>query len=149
MRLSQAAADDVIIWMMFSLKWLLTRALVLVVLLGCGLLYAVMVMLYWEYSRTHWVPEARWVGFVVFTVLVFGIAVRECRRSWRRTSLWLELIGLLVAHTVVYAAVLTRVEDWRPVYFVPITLAEVPVLLSILFSRGYTHPSPKDRQLRR
>jgi hypothetical protein len=131
---------------MFSVKWLLTRALVLAVLFACGVLYALMVMKYWEYSRTHWVPQARWVGLVAFTLLVFGLAVRESRRSWRRTSLWFELLGLLVVHTVLYSVVLTRVEDWRPIYFVPITLAEIPVLLSILFSRGYTHPSQRDGQ---
>jgi hypothetical protein len=113
----------------------------------CGVMTAALVIVYGEYSRTNWVPPARWVGLAAYTLLVFGIGIREFRRSWRSAGFWAMLAALLAVHLAAYTAVLTLVPEWRLIWFFPITVVEGPVLVSILYSLGYS-PSPFNRRRR-
>jgi hypothetical protein len=123
-----------------NLRSIMTRAIQLALLIIAGILAAFVVV---EYSHAAWVPAPRWLGLIVFTPLVFGAVVRDFRRSWGRTTFWLCVTGLLVAHGAAYTAVLKTVEEWRNVWFLPLSIGECPVLVVVLHSLGYDdRPTP-------
>jgi hypothetical protein len=83
-------------------------------LVVCGIAVAALVIAYGEYSETHWVPPARWVGLAAYTLLIFGTLIRDFRPSWGRAGFWAMIAALLAAHLAAYAAVLRLIPDWRP-----------------------------------
>ena len=132
-----------------AIRTLIGRSLVrwvaiIVGLVACGIAVAALVIAYGEYSETHWVPPARWVGLTAYTLLIFGTLIRAFRPSWARAGFWAMIAALLVAHLAAYAAVLRLIPDWRLSWFLPMTMVEFPILMSILFSSGY-----RDRPLKR
>jgi peptidoglycan/LPS O-acetylase OafA/YrhL len=120
---------------------------IIVGLVACGIAVAALVIAYGEYSETHWVPPARWVGLAVYTLLIFGTLIRDFRPSWGRAGFWATLAGLFAAHLVAYAIVLRSTPEWRLIWFLPMSLAEFPILMSILSSLGY-RDSPLKRRRR-
>ena len=105
-----------------------------------------LVIAYGEYSETHWVPPARWVGLAGHTLLIFGTLIRDFRPSWGRAGFWATLAGLFAAHLVAYAIVLRSTPGWRLIWFLPMSLAEFPILMSILSSLGYRDSALKRRR---
>lgn len=102
-----------------------------------------------EYGDAPWALPARWLALIVYTPLVFGAVVREFRRSWGRIAFWLCVLGLLAVHTAGYAAVLAHIEAWRNIWFLPLSIAECPILVLILHVLGYDDPSASPRTLDR
>ena len=120
------------------LKGILKRGLQAIVLTIGGVFVALLVV---EYSDASWLPSARWLALLIYTPLVFGAVIREFHGSWRRMDFWLWLVGLLVVHAAGYAVVLTWVKEFRPVWFLPLSLAEGAVLIFVLHALGYNDPT--------
>jgi hypothetical protein len=60
----------------------------------------------------------KWIGLAVETPILFGYAVADYRRSWKRPSFWLVIVGLLAVHLIGFAVVLAHVRSWGPLLFV-------------------------------
>jgi hypothetical protein len=58
-----------------------------------ALVLALVVGAYAEAKRSPWMPSARWIGFAVYTIGVFGVLIHEFRHSWKRSSLVLGSIN--------------------------------------------------------
>ena len=127
---------------------ILRLTLLTVGLVVTGVTVAAVAIAYGEYAEKHWVPPQRWVGLVAHTLLIFGALLREFRRSWFRLSFWATTTGLLALHLAAYATVLTLVPEWRLVWFLPITVLELPVLTSLLFGFGYRSGGRSKRRRR-
>jgi hypothetical protein len=115
------------------LKWTLIGVGLLIV----GIAFALVNIARAEYQDQYPILETRWIGVVLFTILVFGFVASVFRASWKRTSFWMWLGVMLMGHMVAYAVVLTKVVEWRAVWFVLVTLVEGPVLIYWLEERGY------------
>lgn len=116
-----------------AVRWiLLSLALILT-----GILVAGGVILYGEYSETHWVPPAGWVNLALFTALVFGASISEFSRSWRSIRFWAAITGLVVSHVLAHAVLFDLTPEWPPIYFALITMVEVPFLNYVLFAAGF------------
>ena len=103
-------------------------------LLVAGVLFAYVVV---NYGDAAWLPPVRWSVFVIFTALIFWDVVVDHRRNWRRAMFWLSLLGLFTFHTMGYALVLTKVVEFRAIWFLPISIAELVLLLQILRALGF------------
>ena len=97
-----------------------------------GILAAALAVFTVEYGRDHWVPPARWVGLTVYTVFGFGVIAQSLRRQWRELRLWLYLTALLLAHLAGYIVLLRSVDEWRLIWFLPMSLAEYPAVAHIM-----------------
>jgi hypothetical protein len=72
-----------------------------------------------------------WIGLVFWTPLVFGYAVRQLRRLWRRPSFWFTLSGILVTHLLGFTLVL-RNYAVRPFWFGLISAVEMIFITMVL-----------------
>jgi cytochrome bd-type quinol oxidase subunit 2 len=68
-----------------------------------------------------------WIGFLVFTGLLFWITVRQSRQRWFHWSFWLALACLLTIHYLAFVAILRIYPQWRVIWFWPITVVEAGV----------------------
>jgi hypothetical protein len=132
----------------FVFRSILRWSLLVVAVTAAGILAGIGVILYAEYSQRHWVPSARVVGVVAFSLLVFGFLVTEYSRSWRTPSFWLWMCALLTLHLCGYWLLFRVVEEWHTIWFAIISTSEVPTLSTLLLSRGYPH-APLRRTRRR
>jgi hypothetical protein len=114
-------------------RWL-RAVLRIALMLLVGVLVALSVVLYDD--RPDWVPSGRWLALIAYTVLVFGLIVRDFRESWNRATLWLPLTAMFVTHCAIYAAVLRAVTEWRSIWFLPISAAEFVVFGFVLRTLG-------------
>jgi hypothetical protein len=85
------------------------------------------------------VPSGRRLGWAGYTVLIAVFVIREKRKSCPHPTFWVVLASLFVARTAAYAVVFLFVETWRGIWFLPITLVECPLLLSVLDRFGRTN----------
>jgi len=109
------------------------------VLLVVGVLAAFFIGFVTDYRKEHWLPSFRWLQLAVFTAIVFGDLVRQFRRSWRQLTFWLCTGALLAAHIGIYAVLFIRVTEWRVIWFLPLSIAELVVLLWLFDALGYGH----------
>ncbi len=65
-----------------------------------------------------------WIGFLVFTGLLFWITVRQSRRRSRHWSFWLAIACLLTIHCLAVVAILRIYPGWRVIWFWPMTVVE-------------------------
>lgn len=65
-----------------------------------------------------------WIGFVLYTVLLFWIIVRQSQRRWNHWSFWLVIACLLTIHSLAFVAILRIYPQWRVIWFWPTTVAE-------------------------
>jgi hypothetical protein len=65
-----------------------------------------------------------WIGFLVYTVLLFWITVRQSAQRWCHWSFWFAITCLLTIHCLAFAAVLRIYPEWRVIWFWPITVVE-------------------------
>jgi hypothetical protein len=114
------------------IRWLLA---VVGLLIG-GLVFALVVVGVGEYGREYSFLRARWIGLVLFTLLVFGLVLHHFRSQWGRFRFWLWLLAMLAVHVLAYVAVLSRVDEWRAVWFAIITIVEGPFLIYFLEQLG-------------
>lgn len=110
------------------------RLVQLSVLVLAGFLFALAVVLF---TDAPWMPSARWVGLIGWTATVFFGLVREYSLSWRALGFWLWMLTLLGLHVAAYSLVLTRIDQWRLVWFFPLSIAEYFALLWTLDHAGY------------
>jgi hypothetical protein len=85
-------------------------------------------------ARTGGSPNLplKWLGFAGMTAIVFGYAIRACRRSWRKQKFWV-LLGLFFAvHSGLGVFVLLRVPTVPLVLYAVLTGIEYVVLASYL-----------------
>lgn len=81
----------------------------------------------------------KWLGFAGMTAIVFGYAIRACRRSWGKQKFWV-LLGLFFAvHSGLGALVLTRVPTVPLVLYAVLTGPEYVLLAAYL---GFFLDSP-------
>ncbi len=78
-----------------------------------------------------WFKEG-WIGFLVFTGLLFWITVRQSRRRWGHWSFWLAIACLLTMHCLAFVAILRIYPDWRVIWFWPITVVEAGIFGGML-----------------
>ena len=85
-------------------------------------------------ARTGQPPifSVKWLGFVGTTAIVFGYAIRGCRRSWRRRKFWWLLAAFFIAHLCVGVLVLTRVDGVALIYYAPLSGFEYALLTAYL-----------------
>ena len=65
-----------------------------------------------------------WVGFVLYTGLLFWVVVRQFRPHWYRWNFWLAALAFLVTHGLIFVNILRVYPDWRPIWFWPTTMLE-------------------------
>jgi uncharacterized membrane protein YgdD (TMEM256/DUF423 family) len=124
------------------------RALQLFALVVAGVFVAVLVEFYADNQNNPLMPSGRWLGWAGYTVLLGVFVVREYRQNWSRVSFWLAVVGLLVVHTTLYAVAFQAVTVWRGIWFLPISLAEYPLLVFALHWLGYgQHRRPTGRRV--
>lgn len=111
-----------------ALKWLAVGAAFVV----AGIAAAAIVGFVAEYRRDHWLPPARWVGLALFTVFGFGTIASSFRQQWKDLRLWFYLSVLLAVHLAAYIVLLVSVEEWRPIWFLLISLAEFPMVAHVM-----------------
>ena len=82
-------------------------------------------------------PSGRWLGRLGYTILIAVFVIRDGRQNWRRSSFWLTLVGLFAAHTALYAVAFKNVQDWRGIWFLPISIVEYVIFVAALQWLGY------------
>jgi hypothetical protein len=93
-------------------------------------------------ARTGGSPNLplKWLGFAGMTAIVFGNAIRACRRSWWKQKFWV-LLGLFFAvHSSLGALVLTRVPTVPLLLYAVLTGPEYILLAAYL---GFFLDSPE------
>jgi cytochrome bd-type quinol oxidase subunit 2 len=112
-------------------SWVLRRVLLYVGLALASLtvftlLFALSVRLGVTNKVNGWF-EGGWIGFLLFTVLLFWITVRQSRRRWNHWSFWLAIACLLAIHCLAFVAILRIYPHWRVIWFWPITVVEAGI----------------------
>jgi hypothetical protein len=82
------------------------------------------------FVSSKWSHEVfiRWGGLGFFTFCLYGFFVQESRKFLRIRRFWEITAILLVIHLVIFAAILTHVEQWRLPWFIVMAF-EYPVML--------------------
>jgi hypothetical protein len=114
-------------------KWTLRAALLIV----CGVLAAAVIMFASDYDDRPWMPSARWWALIAYTPLILWSVILEFRPSWRDPTFWFSLAVLFGAHILAYSFVLRSVTEWRPIWFLPLSLVEFAALIAILHRLGF------------
>lgn len=72
----------------------------------------------------------RWGGLAGFTLGLFGLFVGDSEKLLRRWRFWAVTVVLLAVHLAAFAIVLTRVEEWRLMWFM-VMVVEYPLFLFV------------------
>ena len=102
-----------------------------------GVLVAALVIWYADYGKSQWTPEARWLAILPYSVLVFGAVAYEFRSRWVQKSFWLLLLTLLAVYWLAWAALLWWVDEWRLVWFAPVSVAESVAIIALMARLGF------------
>lgn len=82
-------------------------------------------------GRSQGLP-LKWMGFVGTTAVVFGYAIRACRRLWRMRKFWLLLTLFLMVHSGLGMFVLMRVDRVPLLFYAMLSAVEYAVLSAYL-----------------
>jgi hypothetical protein len=74
----------------------------------------------------------RWIGLGGATFLTFWAALKPYRHYWSWPHVRWVVAALFVIHLVVFCFVLTHVEQWPIVWFVPTSLFEGAVIIVVI-----------------
>jgi hypothetical protein len=74
----------------------------------------------------------KWLGFAGMTAIVFGYALRACRRQWRKQRFWLFLGLFFGCHTALGVFVLFRLSTMPLVLYGAFTPIEYAFLTAYL-----------------
>ena len=85
------------------------------------------------------VPTGRWLGWIGFSILLVAYVMREQRERWRLPRFWMVLAGLLAIHCVSYVIAFRAVDEWRAIWFFPISILEY-VIFTALIEAAVTGP---------
>jgi hypothetical protein len=82
------------------------------------------------FVSSKWSHEVfiRWGGLGFLTFCLFGFFVQESRKFLRIRRFWEITATLLALHLLIFAIVLTHVEEWRLPWFIVMAF-EYPVML--------------------
>jgi hypothetical protein len=83
--------------------------------------------------------DFKWLGLTFQTCLVFGCAISMAKRLWRFPLFWMTIAVLAAIHVALFVSVLSRVTDWRPVWFAilfPFETAAVITLCELALRRS-------------
>lgn len=114
----------------------LIRDLILEV--GIAVLLVVVVLYSALHSPRHafaarWIP---WLGLAAMTAVIFGYALRDLRRYWRRHLFWEMWLLLLLVHLGGYAEVLLHTEHFGTLWFAIMAPFEIVVIYPLLELAG-------------
>ena len=132
----QVARNRILVRMGLSRRRLLELALE--VLVGLGIVAAV--ILYTEIGPFSWMPSAHWWVLAGMTALLVWTTINHYRHAWRRPGFWLGIAGLLTVHCVAWTVVILRTGAWGLIWFVPPTILEAVIFVSVLIKLGYGPP---------
>jgi hypothetical protein len=93
--------------------------------------------------RTGITFSGAWIALVVWTAVIFWVVVRSDREYWGFSSYWLAVLSLFVTHSAGFVAILHGYPQWRPLWFIPVAMAEAAlfsIVLDVIFK-------PKHRRL--
>ena len=85
----------------------------------------------------------KWIGFIVYTPVTFGLVVRVSRQRWHNKVFWWTMTGILVIHLATFWVVLINVEHSRMAWLFVICTLEVIPITAVLdwttdrFARAY------------
>ena len=107
--------------------WLLYVAIAILIVISVWM-FAV------HQARTGGSPNLplKWLGFAGMTVIVFGYAIRACRRLWGQQRFWLILGVFFAVHSGLGVSVLLRVATVPLVLYAVLTAIEYAVLAAYL-----------------
>lgn len=75
--------------------------------------------LLWSLARgTQGELAGKSFGFGLFTLVLFGEALANHKKSFKYRRFWLVIIGLVVSHCTLIAGVLWHIEGWRAIWLV-------------------------------
>jgi hypothetical protein len=89
-----------------------------------------------------------WIGFAVYTGLLFWIIVRRSTSLWNRWRFWAVTLGVFIAHCAVFVAALRVYPEWRMIWFVPLVIVEAGILEKLfapLFREKRARKHPTER----
>jgi len=112
-------------------RLLLYIGLALISLTVFALFFTVTIRLGITKEVQYWF-DAGWIGFLVYTGLLFWITVRESRRRWSHWSFWLAIGAVLAIHCFAFVAILRVFPDWRVIWFWPVTVVEAGAFGGVL-----------------
>ncbi|MGC1105754.1 MAG: hypothetical protein WA876_04380 [Candidatus Acidiferrales bacterium] len=59
-----------------------------------------------------------------WTVFLLWVAIKTYRRYWKHLLFWLALAILLGGHLALFTVILRNFPDFRPVWYIPVLVAE-------------------------
>lgn len=95
------------------------------------------IALYAIYGQKKFPVDGKWVVFGLNTAFVFGTVIKLTKPLWKKAKLWLTLSSLLVVNGLAGWMVLRGIESVGTVWYVPVVLAEIYVIVQIL-ERAFT-----------
>lgn len=90
------------------------------------------ILAYALYGPKKSLIDGKWVAFGLNTAFVFGTVLKLARPLWNKAKVWLTLGFLLLVHIAVGWMVLRDVEKVGLVWYVPIVLAEINVIVQLI-----------------
>lgn len=96
-------------------------------LVACALLLAVEI-------HTGIQITSRWLGLAVWTGFIVWFVAKRYRNSWVKPSFWLSVIALSGIHILAFTEILRSYPQWRPIWFIPTSAAELGICWLILDS---------------
>lgn len=103
--------------------------------MAAGILVALFVVMF-DPDEMGWLPSGRWIAFLAYTVLIFCIVIYDARRCWAQPMFWVALGGLGAVHILGYRVLLKSIDEWRNVWFVPLSILEITALRAVLSMIG-------------
>jgi hypothetical protein len=89
------------------------------------------------------ITTMKWLGLAVQTAILFGYAIVDNRRFWKRLSFWAAISALLLIHLGIFWTVLTHVEAWSPFWFVAFFPLENIAIDGTLAATGHMRAQEK------
>jgi cation transport ATPase len=96
------------------------------------------VILVWAFAfhqaKTGGSPKLplKWLDFAAMTAVVFGYAIRACRRLWRKQKFWLVLAVFFAVHCICGVFALKQIEVVPLAYFPVLIIVEYAILSASL-----------------
>jgi hypothetical protein len=106
------------------------RDYVIYISIGLGLV----VFIYWHAGRGPALSESdkNWMGLAFFTPTLFGYAVANYRRDWKRPRFWGIVLALLAVHLGAFSAIFATVNHFGALWYAlafPTETAGIDVVL--------------------
>jgi hypothetical protein len=75
--------------------------------------------------------DGRPVALVGNTLVVFGFVIYWFRGAWKKLAFWAITLALLACHCIVYVFVVSRIQPFPTLYFVPLDMVELALILML------------------